>query len=92
MKKREFKPFHEYDFSGLDNKLDTIQGDVNYLKEPFKPIYHDKDLEELFLVSRRTIQNWRDEKKISFTKVGNKVFYTREDVESFLKKYHNESI
>jgi len=35
-------------------------------------------------ISKRTAQTWRDEKRISFSQVGAKIYYRREDVEQLL--------
>ena len=39
-------------------------------------------------ISKRTAQTWRDEGKISFSQVGNKIYYKLNDVEELLKKHY----
>ena len=36
-------------------------------------------------ISKRTAQTWRDEGKISFSQIGNKIYYLESDVEELLK-------
>lgn len=40
---------------------------------------------EMMNVSRRTVQNYRDEGKIPFSKEGRKILYPRQGIEQFLR-------
>ena len=61
----------------------------------------NKDPEEIFLdnqefllmmkISKRTAQTWRDEGKISFSQVGNKIYYKLADVEELLNKHYQKA-
>jgi hypothetical protein len=58
----------------------------------------NKNPEEIFIdnqefllmmkISKRTAQTWRDEGKISFSQVGNKIYYKLADVEELLQKHY----
>lgn len=39
-------------------------------------------------ISKRTAQTWRDEGKIPFSQVGNKIYYKLEDIKILLKKHY----
>ena len=39
-------------------------------------------------ISKRTAQTWRDEVKISFSQVGNKIYYRLSDVEELMQKHY----
>lgn len=45
-----------------------------------------EEVMEMLNVSRRTVQNYRDEGKISYTQHGRKILYPREGIEEFLRK------
>ena len=45
----------------------------------------------LMKISKRTAQTWRDEGKISFSQVGNKIYYKLSDVEKLLTEHYNKS-
>ncbi|NGP89693.1 helix-turn-helix domain-containing protein [Fodinibius halophilus] len=45
-----------------------------------------EEVMEMLSVSRRTVQNYRDEGKISYFQHGRKILYPREGVEEFLRK------
>jgi hypothetical protein len=42
-------------------------------------------------ISKRTAQTWRDEGKISFSQVGNKIYYKLSDVEVLLNQHYVKS-
>lgn len=42
-------------------------------------------------ISKRTAQCWRDEGKISFSQVGNKIYYKMADVDKLLAENYNKS-
>lgn len=50
------------------------------------PIYNTHELASLLKVSTRTIQRWRDSGTIRFSAIGNKYYYTHEDVFQMLNK------
>ncbi|MFC5271383.1 helix-turn-helix domain-containing protein [Adhaeribacter terreus] len=42
-------------------------------------------------VSKRTLQNWRDQGLISFSQIGSKIYYNQKDIDTFLEKHINKS-
>ena len=46
----------------------------------------NQDILLLLKISKRTLQSYRDERKIPFSQVGAKIYYKASDVEKFLKK------
>ncbi|MBS0645866.1 MAG: helix-turn-helix domain-containing protein, partial [Verrucomicrobia bacterium] len=52
------------------------------------------DNQELMLmlkISKRTAQHYRDSGLISFSQVGNKIYYKLSDVEELLKAHYNKA-
>jgi excisionase family DNA binding protein len=47
-----------------------------------------QETKEVLCVSSRTLQNYRDNGALSFSKVGRKIRYKKEDVESLLQKHY----
>jgi excisionase family DNA binding protein len=45
-----------------------------------------EEVMEMLNVSRRTVQNYRDEGKVPYTQNGRKILYPREGIEEFLRK------
>ena len=51
--------------------------------------YSKSELAQLLGISKRTVDNWMSDGKISFTKVGRKVFFTQNDIDQLVKlNYH----
>jgi hypothetical protein len=50
----------------------------------------NQDILLLLKISKRTLQSYRDERKIPFSQVGAKIYYKASDVEKFLKKNYNK--
>lgn len=47
-------------------------------------VYNNDDLAKLLKVSKRTIQNWRNEGLIDFIQIGSKIYYTAAAVQLML--------
>lgn len=58
----------------------------NAEKQPLERKYYDNaDMMQLFNVSLRTLQRWRDEGTIPFKKIHGKIFYVAEEVDDFMR-------
>ena len=68
--------FTKDQFTDLMSKLDTIQSQLSIKADPKKETFLDnQEFLLLMKISKRTAQTWRDEGKISFSQVGNKIYY-----------------
>ncbi|PLX06037.1 MAG: DNA-binding protein [Marinilabiliales bacterium] len=69
---------------GLEDKFIKMKMDA---ESPLSDRWLDnQDVMLLLKISKRTLQTYRDERKIPFSQVGNKIYYKASDVERFLKK------
>ena len=66
-------------FDELNNHLKNL----NSL--PKKQLIVNNDFMKLLNISKRTAQTWRDEGKISFSQIGNKIYYTKEDIDEMIE-------
>lgn len=73
----------------LIKRLDLLNEELNKKNAPPTKRYLD-NTEFLFLmkISKRTAQTWRDEGKISFSQIGNKIYYLLSDAEALLEKHY----
>jgi len=74
----------------IDELSETIENIVRNSKTKFGNGQYltDKDLSLLLKISRRCLQDYRTEGKISFYRIGGKILYRVSDIEDFLaKKY-----
>jgi len=84
--------FTKDQFTDLMNKLDTIQSQINSKANPKQETYlGNTEFMTLLDVSKRTLQTWRDEGKISFSQVGGKIYYKLSDVDKFMQENYNKS-
>jgi hypothetical protein len=74
---------------GLNNKFIKLEFDAKY---PLSEKWLDnQEVMQLLNVSKRTLQTYRDENLISFSQVGNKMYYNTKDIEAFLKNNYNKA-
>ena len=56
-----------------------------------RKVYNNAELMKLLGVSTATLKKWRNEGRLSYTQVGDKFYYSSEDVDAFLKNNHNSA-
>ncbi len=79
-------------YSELLTKLDTITSQLSEKAEAKKDAFLDnQEFLQLMKISKRTAQTWRDEGRISFSQVGNKIYYKLSDVEKLLHEHYNRA-
>ncbi len=65
---------------------ETVKAQLPQMRDSFqKDWLSTEEVMEMMNVSRRTVQNYRDEGKIPYTQDGRKILYPREGVEKFLR-------
>ena len=69
----------------INNRLDARE------KEPKEKWLDNLELMKLLKISKRTAQHYRDNGIISFSQVGNKIYYRLSDVEALLNKHYNKA-
>ena len=84
--------FTKDQFTDLMTKLDTIQNQISLKSDAKKETFLDnQEFLLLMKISKRTAQTWRDEGKISFSQVGNKIYYKLSDVEKLMQENYNKA-
>ena len=79
-------------FDALMSKIDDIHHKINSKNLPKQEVFLDnEEFIKMLKISRRTAQTWRDEGKISFSQVGNKIYYKLSDVEKTMQDHYNKS-
>ena len=79
-------------FDALMSKIDDIHHKINTKNQPKQDVFLDnEEFIKMMKISRRTAQTWRDEGKVSFSQVGNKIYYKLSDVEKTMGEYYNKS-
>ncbi|HRG01285.1 MAG TPA: helix-turn-helix domain-containing protein [Bacteroidia bacterium] len=76
-------------FNTLAGSIEEIKTKIdNQNKKPQEVFVDNQEFLFLMKISKRTAQTWRDEGKISFSQVGNKIYYKMGDVEELLNKHY----
>ena len=79
-------------YTDLVKRLDEITIKLNVKNDSKKDTFLDnQEFLLLMKISKRTAQTWRDEGRISFSQVGNKIYYKLSDVEKLLNEHYNKS-
>ena len=79
-------------FNELISKINDISEKISASRSAKTETYlNNKQFMEMLGVSLRTAQSWRDEGKITFSQVGNKIYYKLSDVEKLLNEHYNKS-
>ena len=81
----------------LLNKMDRLLENMEYLTENYKPVLGgerfltDKELSGILKISRRSLQDYRNEGKIPYIQLGGKILYRESDIEQVLKNGYREA-
>ena len=79
-------------YTDLLAKLEDITQQLSKKSEnPNETFLDNQEFLLLMKISKRTAQTWRDEGRISFSQVGNKIYYKLSDVEKLLQQHYNKS-
>ena len=79
-------------YTELLTKLETISNQLGTKADTKKETFLDnQEFLQLMKISKRTAQTWRDEGKISFSQVGNKIYYKLTDVDKLLHEHYNKA-
>jgi hypothetical protein len=84
--------FSKEQYDSLISKIDAIHDKIYAKNSPKQNVFLDnEEFLKMLKISRRTAQTWRDEGRISFSQVGNKIYYKLSDVEKTMEEYYNKS-
>ena len=87
----DYQLITEAEYKHLLKKLDQIEETISIKLNPNKRIYSEVDVCNLLSSSKRTMINRRNKRLIKYSKVENKIYYTWENIEEFLKRHEVES-
>ncbi|HBS88112.1 MAG: DNA-binding protein [Bacteroidetes bacterium GWF2_38_335] len=84
-------------FTQIMAKLQSLEEKFIELKEQASCPLNEKWLDNqdvmlLLKLSKRTLQSYRDEKKIPFSQIGAKIYYRASDFDKLLKKNYQKTI
>jgi hypothetical protein len=79
-------------FQEIIGKIEGLQHLLESNAKQPKEVWLDNDeLIKLLKISKRLAQTYRDEGRIAFSQIGNKIFYRLSDIERMLMSHYNAS-
>ncbi len=76
-------------FTQIIEKIEAVNKRLDAKEKEPKEIWYDNaELITLLKISKRTLQTYRDSGLISFSQVGNKIYYRLSDIELLLNKHY----
>ena len=81
----------------LLEKMNRLMENMESLAENYKPILGgerfltDKELSAMLKISRRSLQDYRNEGRIPYIQLGGKILYRESDIEQILKNGYRKA-
>lgn len=88
----ELITFQSDAYKAIVSMLDAINNRLTAKEKEPKEIWLDnQEMMQMLKISKRTAQHYRDSGMISFSQVGNKIYYKLSDIEELLKRHYNKA-
>ena len=81
----------------LLERMDRLMENIESLAENYKPVLGgerfltDKELSAMLKISRRSLQDYRNEGRIPYIQLGGKILYRESDIEQILKNGYRKA-
>ena len=84
-----YDDFFKEQYERIQRKLDKIAGDFIYSRQLPEDMFIDNPkFMEVMGISQKTAQAWRDKGVVSYSQVGNKIYYRMADIKELLDEHH----
>lgn len=86
------KEFQQHPFlvsiNALDNKIEQLTRElrINRIQDPEIVIIDNADFIQLFKISAKTTQHWREEGLVEYAQVKHKIYYRISDIKDFINR------
>lgn len=92
MVKKYYKKIDSAEMNALLGELDTIESCLNRIDVPSKlVIYNKNEICSVLGVCNKLLRRYRFDGDLSYTKVGDKYWYTQDDIDEFMAKHHRKA-
>ena len=73
----------------LEAKIEQLTREfrIRQIKDPCLILLDNADFIQLFKISAKTAQNWREEGLIEYAQVKGKIYYSLKDIQSFINRH-----
>ena len=91
----EIKSFNTENLTTLINEIHKISHYIDVLKDKREEKLSDRwvnnrEFCEMLSIKTRTAQSIRDRNEISYSKIGNRIYYKILDIENYLEKHYKK--
>ena len=92
MVKKYYKKVESVELNTLLGELDTIESSLERISAPSElVIYNNNEINSVLGVEEKLLRRYRSDGKLSYTKVGDKYWYTQNDIDEFMVKHHRKA-
>ena len=92
MVKKYYKKVESVELNTLLGELDTIESSLERINAPSElVIYNNNEINSVLGVEEKLLRRYRYDGKLSYTKVGDKYWYTQNDIDEFMVKHHRKA-
>ena len=92
MVKKYYKKVESVELNTLLGELDTIESSLERISAPSElVIYNNNEINSVLEVEEKLLRRYRYDGKLSYTKVGDKYWYTQNDIDEFMVKHHRKA-
>ncbi|MDT0642775.1 helix-turn-helix domain-containing protein [Zunongwangia sp. F363] len=73
----------------LEEKIDALTRElrIRQIRDPEYILLDNADFIQLFKITAKTAQNWREEGLIDYTQVKGKIYYNLKDITAFINRH-----
>lgn len=73
----------------LEAKIEQLTREfrIRQIKDPCLILLDNADFIQLFKISAKTAQNWREEGLIEYAQVKGKIYYSLKDIQAFINRH-----
>ena len=92
MVKKYYKKVESVEMNTLLGELDTIETCLEKISAPGElKVYNKKEINSVLGVNDKFLSRYRFDGKLSYTKVGDKYWYTQDDIDEFMAKHYRKA-
>jgi hypothetical protein len=91
MVKKYYKKVESVEMNALLGELDAIETCLDKVSAPGElKVYNNKEILSVLGVNEKQLRRYRYDGKLSYRKVGEKYWYTQDDIDEFMAKQHRK--
>ena len=91
MVKKYYKKVESVELNTLLGELDTIESSLERISAPSELVIYNNKINSVLGVEEKLLRRYRYDGKLSYTKVGDKYWYTQNDIDEFMVKHHRKA-